>query len=117
MQAAIDNNDISTVRLEDMGDLTSRLLCPKDGCHNNNLHHGRVKVINRDREDSDALAVAVDHHTVTSKRIPSKEAPGRRDGIEIEFSCEEHGPVGVLSIMQHKGDTLLEFFSDRAHGY
>jgi len=84
------------------------LMCPK--CEGNNLHHGAVKIYER-REDQPTTEITIKNETKTieiendSQNNPSK----RRNAVGIYFECEECGPVGELTISQHKGSTFVEW--------
>ena len=86
------------------------LLCPK--CGFNYLHHGAVEVFVRDGEDSDiGTRVKVDGHAVTFGRNLRGNPSSRRDGLTVDFQCEECRCMSVLSIVQHKGQTFVEWES------
>jgi hypothetical protein len=88
----------------------AELVCPI--CNGNNLHHGEVRVYGRPVEDGDGIKVSV--KGATTEVIPqgAREFVGRRDHIEIHFTCEtcgdcEEGDGFWLTIIQHKGTTFL----------
>ena len=97
------------------------LKCP--GCNDDWLHHESVVVQNRASEDKDGKFITVDGLEISSRSAVNKEFPGRRDSVEIEFWCEQcHGYDEtddistlnlpgrfVLTIMQHKGQTMLSW--------
>lgn len=85
---------------EDDGELA----CP--GCEDNYLHHGRVRVNNRVKEDGPAVVIDINGvGPIVESR--NENPPGRRNSVEIELLCELCGPVGHLLIMQHKGKTYM----------
>jgi hypothetical protein len=85
------------------------LLCPL--CGGNYLHHGRVAVYHREREDAERIretrvvgAVAFSTTTTAGQsRCPSD----RRSGIGIIFWCQLCRGNSELTFVQHKGRTLV----------
>lgn len=103
-----------------MGGLTIEgervLLCP--GCGSENLHHMRVQVFDRDKEDAETgRKVTVERRAV----VVTGDAGGppadggnpssRRDGIRINFECEMCPTKSALEILQHKGSTLVGMYA------
>ena len=97
--------DIGTI---DWSDRVSLLICPR--CGNQTLHHEKVTVFDR---EEDALTVV---RTEIKKGVVSVDAAGsgtgnpstRRDGIVIDFSCENCGDDALqLTFAQHKGSTEI----------
>ena len=89
------------------------LCCPH--CGGNNLHHSTVEVFNRPREDDPSTAVLVKENGAPIVGHPLSNPSGRRNGILIEFKCENCGfdnpaKVFALGIVQHKGNTFLSWF-------
>lgn len=99
----------------------NELLCPV--CNGNNLHHNAVIHYHR-REDADAVRVtSVEGDEFNSSIVPNETSGNpsrRRDGIAIEFWCENcHGggedsdtefpEYFRLQIQQHKGTTYLDW--------
>ncbi|CAB4131825.1 hypothetical protein UFOVP125_35 [uncultured Caudovirales phage] len=83
-------------------------LCPK--CGETYTHQGAVHIYDRNAEDAplgryvvcSASTATVIHNT------PMVDNPSRRrDGLSIEMDCEQCGPVGRLTVFQHKGQTLV----------
>jgi len=87
----------------------NELLCPD--CGGNYTHHTSVNVIVRDSEDGPGTAALSTHNGVTVSRIEANKIPGRRGVIEIQLECEVCGSEDpkVLTIMQHKGNTHVEW--------
>lgn len=89
------------------------LACPV--CGSTNLHHRRVSVWERFREDGDGIVVDVNGPAVTTRTCARPLIPGRRNGLELEFWCEECAGEDtashrmVLRILQHKGSTYFEW--------
>lgn len=82
--------------------------CPK--CDSTYLHHGAIRVYFRGREDSPvgALSVCEGRATTVTYDEPMGDSPSsRRDGLAIDMECETCGPVGRMTIAQHKGQTLI----------
>lgn len=85
----------------------SLLVCPK--CAGTYLHHAAATLWQRDAEDQDATQIKVSPRGVQVGRLANREVPGRRDGLQLYFTCETCGPVGHLRILQRKGQTLFEW--------
>ena len=84
--------------------------CPRCGEACSSLHHETVKVFNRDSEDDITGAYTEIRGTKveTRRNLPAGNPSSRRNGVVINFSCEQCGPnVGNLCIGQHKGATFL----------
>lgn len=89
----------------EMGGLT---LCPD--CGGNNLHHGKVEVFTRDAEDSDVgIHVSTDGAKATIDGCLDDNPSRRRDGLNVHFWCENCRSHPILSIVQHKGSTYIQF--------
>lgn len=87
-------------------DAHDELLCPH--CGGEYLHHGKVHVHNRDREDGDTTKITVSG--LKSKRRTTGgggNPSGRRDGVVIDFWCEHCTAKPQLCIAQHKGLTYI----------
>ena len=96
----------------DDGDI---LCCPS--CREANLHQGNILAYQRHHEDGTGRKT----HVPSSGDVPlhslvdDSDIPGRRDSLEIEFSCEHcHGEEKpsnpyVLVIRQHKGTTYIHW--------
>lgn len=99
----------------------NELLCPV--CNGNNLHHNAVIHYHR-TEDADAVRVtSVEGDEFNSSIVPNKTSgnpSSRRDGIAIEFWCEnchampeetdtEFPAYFRLQIQQHKGTTYFDW--------
>ena len=84
------------------------LCCPK--CNGVNLHQGKTNVFNRYTEDDHyGLHIEVSGTAFNaSDRIVGSPSE-RRNGLSIEFMCENCGGVGKLAIYQHKGSTYMEW--------
>jgi hypothetical protein len=98
------------------------LQCPS--CGDPTLHHDAVNVYFRQEDADEGIAVAVDGGAIGSMvkvdaaagQVPvavSTSQAGnpspRRDGVAIRFWCESCAATPVLNIIQHKGDTIVEW--------
>ena len=94
------------------------LRCPN--CKEPYLHHGKVMVYDRHEDDEFVNVTTVNDGLSATHRIPSigsGNPSSRRDGVTIEFMCEnchggsDEGLVGVfrLTIAQHKGNTYMRW--------
>ena len=84
------------------------LQCPD--CGGGYLHQQGVDVFSRDSEDSEhGTHISIDYSNDISLDTSMNENPsGRRDGIVIEFECEQCYPDGpTLRIVQHKGNERI----------
>lgn len=91
------------------------LLCPCcGGCY---LHHGAVSTFTRHAEDADTgiafrINAGTDGSIYRSTQLTGNPS-SRRDGITIEFTCENCGNTSTLGIAQHKGQTFLEWLPNQ----
>jgi hypothetical protein len=98
------------------------LLCPQ--CGGNNLHQGAVHVWQRSNEDSENGTYVCAQNSISQVQFDANMGGNpsrRRDGMTIEFECENcgGGPVphqnpadtkkSYLHIVQHKGTTYLSW--------
>jgi len=82
------------------------LLCPN--CEAFLLHHGKVTIFEREKEDAPSSAIEVDGRKVDFQKQPKSDNPsGRRNGIVIHFWCENCPATPELTIAQHKGTTIV----------
>jgi hypothetical protein len=84
----------------------SELLCPR--CGEANLHQGRVMVLDPIEDEEVTVVTVVDGGLSATYPLPSKEVSNpsdRRDGIVIDFGCENCRGALELTIAQHKGAT------------
>lgn len=103
-------------------DSENALLCPN--CDQENLHHYRVEVSDRDTEDGKNVSFVTTMTGTAPKsdrpsgfssgvsRIPNELARNpsvRGHGLRIIFWCEECGSKPELEIAQHKGLTLINW--------
>jgi len=98
---------MSAVRIE-----SGVLACPR--CGEWFTHHGAVTIQHRQNEDGPASFIRIkDGEIRILGHQPQTGADwsSRRGAVQIEFSCEvcEGDNVGfVLSLLQHKGNTIIE---------
>lgn len=86
------------------------LLCPR--CGQDYLHSGRIFVYERSEDAPETTLVLVDGGQISANVVPSKncENPSaRRNGIAIEFWCENCESNSQLAIAQHKGQTYVRW--------
>lgn len=86
--------------------------CPS--CGNQFLHHERIEVYARDKEDAPqvtCVTVGATSGLVAQSVEPDVHCPSaRRSGLSIHFSCELCFARPVLEIAQHKGHTIFRMF-------
>ena len=83
-------------------------VCPK--CESTYLHHGTISVYfpTEDSPPLGVLSIFSDGNISSLYKAPMDNNPSRRrDGLAIDMECEVCGPVGRLTIAQHKGQTLI----------
>ena len=88
------------------------LLCPV--CNSSNLHHETIHTYWRSHEDSkDGVHTECsDGHTSVNTDMDKNPSP-RRDGLFIDMSCEQCGPLSMqLAIFQHKGTTFVSWIDN-----
>jgi hypothetical protein len=87
------------------------LLCPC--CGDNYLHHGQVCTFTRATQDADSgIAFRIDaggNGSISRSSQLKGNPSSRRDGITVDFTCENCGNTSTLGIAQHKGQTLLNW--------
>lgn len=80
------------------------LICPS--CGGNCLHQEIARVNFRD-EDQLGILYEIDNNGASIKNKTAEGSSIRRDGISIEFQCEDCGSRPNLKIDQHKGKTYI----------
>lgn len=87
--------------------------CPS--CGQQFLHHERIDVYARDKEDAQqvtCVTVEANSGLVNQSIEPDIHCPSaRRSGVSITFSCEICDATPVLHIAQHKGHTIFRMES------
>lgn len=91
--------------------LGDSLNCP--ACDNPFLHQRKVSIFWRveDAEEGNHVVSQLGH-TLADTSMHGNPSP-RRDGIVIDFECETCDAEPRLSIVQHKGATLMGWESAR----
>src|SRR3974390_3166696 len=95
------------ILLDDYGD---RLICLR--CGEEHLHHGTVTVFGRREDEDDVTIIEVKDqiaHSCVIANAGSGNPSVRRDGITIEFWCEQCDGISELCIAQHKGWSMVEW--------
>jgi len=94
----------ANVRLKD-----NELICPR--CDNNYLHHERVTVFDRPEDNPMTRVVRIDNEVNVSMATSYDcgNPSSRRDGLSINFWCENCGYNLLLQIAQHKGNTHMSW--------
>jgi hypothetical protein len=91
-----------------MAAMFSPLLCP--ACGGGNLHHNEVKVFCRPEDAAEVTETTVSDHGCTVAKTDGAFNPSdRRDGVTIQFWCEECPARPVLGFAQHKGASLVSW--------
>jgi hypothetical protein len=88
-------------------------------CGSTYLHQGNITVFWRGEDGDTTTVIAQDGKTVQTSDFPNRDTCNpspRRDGLIIEFDCEDCGSWGEkpgviqrLAIFQHKGNTFMEW--------
>lgn len=85
------------------------LQCPVDDCRGEYVHITDVRVGTRGREDGDAMRWTVTASGVVSQEVvPEREAPGRRQWVELYLEGE-CGHRAAVALVQHKGQTRMDY--------
>ena len=83
------------------------LRCPCGWLH---THQGEVGVYRRFCEDAQGGTAVRFPTPGMGVMVSMSENPSlRRDGIRISILCEECEKTSILTICQHKGETLIEW--------
>ena len=83
------------------------LLCPS--CGGNYLHHDKVEVFERDDDAETGLHVTIENGKASTDNDLKDNPSSRRHGLKIHCWCEHCEAKPVLSIIQHKGNTWINF--------
>ena len=84
------------------------LQCPY--CEGEYLHQRQIEIFEREREDQEAgTHVVVNGEEVCIDKDLRENPSLRRQGLRIYFYCEGCDRIPALTIVQHKGNTRLEF--------
>lgn len=86
----------------------NELLCPE--CKGNYLHQDKVVVFNPEQEDAkEGVKVVVDGLKVAVEPELDGNPSRRRQGMLISFWCEGCDANPVMTIAQHKGNTIMRW--------
>lgn len=85
----------------------AQLLCP--ACGDSYLHHDGVEVFECDEDATTGVHVSVSGGKAQVDNVLEGNPSARRHGLTVHFSCEGCDAKPVLSISQHKGNTLVNF--------
>ncbi len=78
------------------------------GCGGDYTHFEQVEIFDRAEDAEEGLHVKVASGLVSTDRSMKDNPSGRRDGVRIEFYCENCCAISVLTLAQHKGQTIIE---------
>ncbi len=87
------------------------LLCPSCAC--NYIHHDKIEVFEREPDAETGLHVTVGNGNASIDNALNANPSSRRHGVNIHFWCEDCDAKPVLSIIQHKGHTRVDFKSKK----
>ena len=96
---------------------SNAVMCPRKECGCDNLHQGRIDIYNRAEDKREGQHVRVTCDSL-SNDVPTKtrvivdedltgNPSGRRQGLSIQFLCEQCDRIFILDIVQHKGTTYM----------
>lgn len=86
----------------------NELLCPR--CGHGFMHQAITEVFERQGEDGErGLHVKVTGSYVHVDTLQEGNPSYRRQGLRVSCVCEGCGGVSSLTIVQHKGQTLMEW--------
>jgi len=96
------------VKFDDAKDLYDCNILDCPACGGENLHQERVDSWFREEDAEKGLRTSAmkDGSCFVTSELHGNPS-GRRDGLTITFSCETCEDLPVLSIVQHKGLTLV----------
>jgi hypothetical protein len=90
--------------------LSRALVCPC--CGDSVLHQVSAKVFFRDEDKQEDTRVSIKRNHVT-KAFNGENPSNHRDGLRIQFECEQCEGEPELAIVQHKGSTYMFWYSSR----
>jgi len=85
----------------------AELACPS--CGFNYLHHDKVEVFECEEDAAQGIHVTIADAKATFDTSLEGNPSARRHGLKIYFWCEGCKAKPVLSIIQHKGNTYVDF--------
>ena len=77
-------------------------------CGHEYLHHYEVQVYEREEDKKTGTYVSVRGDVIYSDSNMALNPSSRRNGISILLSCEQCPVINKLTIVQHKGSTLID---------
>ena len=83
----------------------TNLQCPN--CRDDYLHQERIEIFDGGEHRANDIHVVVDNGVVTVDKNMAGNPSSRRQGLRISFRCEACETVSALTIVQHKGHTLV----------
>jgi len=83
------------------------LMCP--ACEHNYLHHTDITVFSRPHEDGAVTASVIRPDGSVWPNRGGMNPSSRRDALAIRFWCEGCDDHVELTIVQHKGQTCLQW--------
>ena len=84
----------------------NNLLCPN--CGGEYMHHTSVVVFDREEDEEKSLMTVVSKRSALSAIVGNEKNPSsRRDSVLVKFWCESCTEDTVLTVVQHKGQTIL----------
>lgn len=96
----IQNNNCNKV-------ISGELECPS--CGSRYLSHKKIKIFERKEDEELGLHIEVEGMSVSADQDLFGNPSSRRNGLMIQFQCEECGGDPVMLISQHKGNTVINF--------
>jgi hypothetical protein len=79
------------------------------GCGCSEVHHERVEVFERSEDAEEGLHIVIEGLKFTKDSSLEGNPSRRRDGLLIQFWCEQCDEKSVLAISQHKGVTYVDW--------
>ena len=71
-------------------------------------HQEEVRAVWRAEDDVGQLSTSA-FNKKGEELVPKSKCIGRRDWVEIDFSCESCSDISTLIIKQHKGNTFVSW--------
>lgn len=85
----------------------AELLCPT--CKSEYLHHREINIFERNEDEKSGFHVTVDKQNLKTDTNLIGNPSSRRNGLTVDFSCENCGKTSILRISQHKGCSNFTF--------
>jgi hypothetical protein len=87
--------------------LGAELKCPS--CGFNYLHHDRVEIFECGEDAEEGIHVDVTEGKVLIDKKLLGNPSSRRHGLKVHFWCEGCSAKPIMRILQHKGNTYINF--------